>query len=176
MQVGAPVRFRGVTVGKIVGLKPSSNKVEATLEIASTDLQIPKQVIVQTNRYGLIGDTSIDLLPQATLPPEASKIDPMSEECDPMVIICHDARLEGENSPDIFASMIELAQIYSDPKFVSNLTNATKNASIAASRIARLSDDTSIVLKSAQKTSQRRQKNFQRSVNRLPERQRMPHV
>lgn len=151
MQVGAPVRFRGVTVGKIVGLKPSSNTVEATIEIASVNLPIPKQVTVQTNRYGLIGDTSVDLLPLAELPPESANIDPLSADCDSTLIICNGDRLKGENALDIFASMIELAETYSDPKFVNNLNGATRNASLAAAKLARLTDDASIVLKSTQK-------------------------
>lgn len=151
MQIGAPVRFRGVTVGKIVNLKPSSNTVEATLEIASANLQIPKQVIVQTNRFGLIGDTSVDLLPLIELPSESAKIDPLSADCNSQVIICQGDQLKGENAPDIFGSMIELAETYSDPKFAQNLKNATRNASIAAAKVARLTDDAAIVMKSAQK-------------------------
>lgn len=151
MQIGAPVRFRGVTVGKIVGLQPSSNKVEATIEISSESLQIPKNVIVQTNRYGLIGDASVDIIPLAKLPPEVAQFSPLSEDCDPKLVICNGDRLTGENAPDIFASMIQLAEVYSDQDFIDNLNSATKNASVAAARLAKLTDDAGIVLRSAQK-------------------------
>lgn len=151
MQIGAPVRYRGVAVGKIVGLKPSTNKVEATIEISSANLQIPQNVRVQTNRYGLIGDASVDILPLTKLPPEVAQISPLGDDCDSTLIICQDDRLTGENAPDIFASMIELAEVYSDQAFVNNLNSATKNASVAAASLAKLTDDAAIVLRSAQK-------------------------
>ncbi|PSF36257.1 MCE family protein [Aphanothece hegewaldii CCALA 016] len=151
MQIGAPVRFRGVTVGKIVDLQPGSNKVEATIEISSASLQIPKNVVVTTNRYGLIGDASVDILPLTKLPPDVPQISPLSEDCDSNLVICQGDRLSGENAPDIFASMIQLAETYSDQAFVDNLNSATKNASVAAARLARLTDDAAIILRSAQK-------------------------
>jgi phospholipid/cholesterol/gamma-HCH transport system substrate-binding protein len=110
----------------------------------------------------LIGDTSIDLIPLAELPAEleASRIEPLSKECESNLVICHNDRLSGENAPDIFASMIQLAETYTDPKFVDNLNNATKNASVAASKIARLTDDSSIALKSFQRDISTVTKNF----------------
>ncbi|XTZ20295.1 MAG: MlaD family protein, partial [cyanobacterium endosymbiont of Rhopalodia fuxianensis] len=67
LQIGAPVRYRGVAVGKIAGLQPRSNGVKVLLELSSTDLRIPKNSTIQINRYGLIGEASVDITPSINL-------------------------------------------------------------------------------------------------------------
>jgi phospholipid/cholesterol/gamma-HCH transport system substrate-binding protein len=151
LQVGAPVRYRGVTVGKIVGFRPDSNKVEAIIEISSTDLRIPSNVKIQTNRYGLIGEAAVDITPLSKLSESAALLDPLSPDCDPQKILCHNARLQGEAGAQLVSSFTDLAKTYNKPELVANLGDATKNTSLAAKRIAKLSDETALVIRNAQK-------------------------
>ena len=71
LQIGAPVRYRGVAVGKILGLQPSSNGVTVAVEISSAELRIPKDSKVRINRSGLIGEASVDITPSRELDEEA---------------------------------------------------------------------------------------------------------
>ena len=44
---GAIVRYRGLEVGRIIAVEPSSNGVMVQIEIQSGDLVIPKEVIIE---------------------------------------------------------------------------------------------------------------------------------
>ena len=52
MQIGTPIRYRGVAVGKITALKAGSNGVDVTLEIAPGTLVIPRDVTIEANKSG----------------------------------------------------------------------------------------------------------------------------
>ena len=44
IQVGTPLRYRGVNIGKAIAVKPKSDVVEVQVRITETDLLIPQSV------------------------------------------------------------------------------------------------------------------------------------
>lgn len=157
LQIGAPVRYRGVDVGKIVDLAPGSNRVGVTLEIASGKLKIPRKSAIKTSRYGLLGEASIDIEPPpTTLSPQALTLDPNSKDCDQKYgpIICNQARLQGAESDNLVASMTKLSNVYSDPVFVSKLGLAAANTAKAGEQIAQLSAEMRMLTVSARQQIQ----------------------
>jgi phospholipid/cholesterol/gamma-HCH transport system substrate-binding protein len=152
LQVGGPVRFRGVTVGKIVSLEPNpqENRVDTRLEISSTEVRIPRDVLIQASRYGLIGEASVDITPQKPLSEKALAIDPLSSECqEQKLILCNGEAIAGDTGAQLVNSLIRLSKMYSDPEFINNLNAAVKNAALTATKIAKLSDELSLLSSSA---------------------------
>ena len=148
IQVGATVRYRGVNVGKVTALNPGANGVAMTLEIAETDLLMPRDVLVEANQSGLIGETSIDIRPLKPVPANVKLANPTSPNCNSNVIICNNSRLSGQvgvSLDELLRSTTRLANVYTNPEFVTNLNAATKNTAIAAAEVAKLSRDFSTV-------------------------------
>ena len=151
LQVGAPVRFRGVRVGRITSFIPGSNQVEVIAEIASATLVMPRKVTVTTNLSGLIGEAAIDITPLVSLSAEAKNLDPLGPDCDQQLILCNNTRLQGTTGTQLMSSVGRLVDTFTSPEFVGNLNDVTKNTAIAAQKIARLSDDTSQTIRNAQR-------------------------
>ena len=151
MKEGAAVRYRGVDVGKITDIKPTTNGVDVTIEIESTDLVIPRNAVIEANQSGLIGETSVDITPTRDLSSGAQAINPLSNKCNSEVIICNRDRLNGE----IGVSFIELLRntdrlttIYTDPAFFNNINSLAQNASLAANGVAKLTGELSLLSRS----------------------------
>jgi phospholipid/cholesterol/gamma-HCH transport system substrate-binding protein len=151
LQVGAAVRYRGVRVGRIRDFLPGSNKVETIAEIASTDLIIPRQVTIAINRSGLIGEAAIDITPLVPLATDLKNLDPLSPDCDQQRILCNNARLQGKSGEQLMSSVSRLVDTFTDPQFVGNLNDVTKNTAVAAQRIALLSDEAKLTIRKSQK-------------------------
>lgn len=150
LQIGAPVRYRGVAVGKIAGLQPGSNGVKVLLEFSSTDLRIPRKSKIQINRYGLIGEASVDITPSRNLSEQALAIDPTSAECpDKNLIICDSDEITGETGSQLLEALTKLSNAYSDSEFVKNLSDAFASISVAGSKVAKLTDEVSLFSKTA---------------------------
>jgi phospholipid/cholesterol/gamma-HCH transport system substrate-binding protein len=152
MKTGALVRFRGVKVGKITEIAPQTNGVNATVEISNPDLLIPKNVIIEANQAGLVGETSIDLTPQQPLPAAAESINPLSSKCNGALVICNNDRLQGRigvSFDELLRNTIRLAEVYTDPKFFGNVQTLTQNASVAATGVAQLTNELSLLSRSA---------------------------
>ena len=96
VQLGASVSYRGFEIGRVKQIKPFANGVEVILEISPDDMRIPTGVKIQTNRYGLIGEASIDIIPdpQKPLLANAQAMSPISSDCDSNLIICAGDRLQ----------------------------------------------------------------------------------
>ena len=89
MQAGTSVQYRGVPVGRVVGINPSSNQVEVRLEITQSDLRIPRENLrVAANQSGFIGETTIDITPMTELSDAEQAISPFGADCEPAVIVC----------------------------------------------------------------------------------------
>jgi phospholipid/cholesterol/gamma-HCH transport system substrate-binding protein len=142
IQVGDSVRYRGLNVGQITKIRPATNGVDVIMEIYSSKLLIPKEATIQASRSGLIGQTFIDITPQEQLPADAQAMTPLSEECDPQLIICDRDRLQGQPGvtlDDLLPLMFQMTSLYSDPQFFDNVNAAAQNASVAATEVAQLS-------------------------------------
>ncbi|MDX2240610.1 MAG: MlaD family protein, partial [Leptolyngbyaceae cyanobacterium bins.302] len=151
LQDGAPVRFRGVSVGKIVGIKPMPNKVEVEAEISPADIIIPSNVIAQVNQSGLISQTAIELIPKQLL---KGTVDtkPLDRDCDTTVIVCNNARLPGEGGvsvDELIRSSVKFANTYADPAFFNNVNAVVKNTSEAAAEITKLSKEFNLLTQNA---------------------------
>ncbi|NEO27406.1 MAG: MCE family protein [Kamptonema sp. SIO4C4] len=144
MTVGGVVRYRGVKVGTIVGITPDTNGILVTVSVSPIDLVIPKDSLIVANQSGLISETIVDITPLTTLPDESSLATPISADCDSTLIICHEARLEGETGltlNDAVSSTVALSDRLTDPEFFGNVKSLTANASLAAEKVAALSEE-----------------------------------
>jgi len=145
IQVGTPVRYRGVNVGKISRIKPESNWVEVVLEITPADLVISRDVTIETNKSGLIGEATVDIIPRSVLSKAAIVANPLSQDC-PDTIICNNSRLKGEvgaSLEDLIRSALQFTTLYNDPELFANIKSTSKNAAIAAQDAVKLTRDLS---------------------------------
>lgn len=150
-QVGTPVRYRGVTVGKITQTVPGPNGVEVEVEVSPADLIIPRDVVIEANQSGFLGYTSVDITPisQLTAEVDAKPLDP---GCNRDLIVCNRSRLTGRagiSIDELIRSSVKLTNAYSDPKLVANINTVTQNSAQAAAEVARLSRDLRDVAKVA---------------------------
>ena len=152
MQIGTPIRYRGVAVGKITALKPGSNGVDVTLEIAPGTLVIPRDVTIEANKSGLIGESSIDITPNSILPESLLTANPVSAECPPE-IICQNSRLKGQAGvtiDELIKSTVRLANFYTDPALFNNIKSLAENTAKTAKGAAKLTQDLSTLTQTAQ--------------------------
>jgi phospholipid/cholesterol/gamma-HCH transport system substrate-binding protein len=153
LQLGAPVRYRGVQVGKLIGLQPQAENVLAVLEISSSEIRIPrKDIKIQTNRYGLIGEASIDITPSIALSAEAESINPLNEKkCNPddpeALILCNNAHLIGDAGAQLVSSLTKLAEVYGDPELLNNFARTITTEA----KLDQLSRDLSTLSKRTEK-------------------------
>ncbi|MBE9033679.1 MlaD family protein [aff. Roholtiella sp. LEGE 12411] len=151
MQRGAPVRYRGVKVGNISRVQPKPNAVEVEIEIAQTDLIIPRNASVEANQSGLISESIIDITPKTTLPPGVVLAKPLEKNCDSSLIVCNGSRLQGQigiSVDDLIRSSTDLATTYTNPKFYNNVNRVLETTTGAASNFAELSEDLQALTKS----------------------------
>lgn len=144
MQRGAPVRYRGVKVGNISRVQAGSNAVEVEIEIASADLMISRDVVIEANQSGLISESIIDITPKKSLPTGVAIAKPLDDNCDQTVIICNGSRLPGNigiSIDELIRSSTNLATTYNDPQFYQRLNQLLESSTAAATSIAALSED-----------------------------------
>ncbi|NQE36433.1 MlaD family protein [Microcoleus asticus] len=152
MQIGTPIRYRGVAVGKITALKPGSNGVDVTLEIAPGTLVIPRDVVIEANKSGLIGESSIDITPNSILPESLLTANPVSADCPPE-IICQNSRLKGQAGvtiDELIKSTVRLANFYTDPALFNNIKSLAENTANTAKGAAKLTQDLSNLTQTTQ--------------------------
>ncbi|MGL5083321.1 MAG: MlaD family protein [Microcoleaceae cyanobacterium] len=141
LQMGTPVRYRGVNVGRVVGIQPQTNNVKVFVEVSPPNLVIPRTVGIQINQTGLLSEGFIDLMPPET-PLAAAELaaDPLSSSC-PQAIICDNAELQGQvgiSLTRLLNSMQEFSDLYTDPKLFANINMAAQNTAMAAQEATQL--------------------------------------
>lgn len=152
VQTGSPVRYRGVTVGRIANIVPGPNGVEVKLEIARADLVIPKDSDLSVNQTGLLGETVLDITPRREIAESSVVGRPLDRECDRDLILCQNSRIKGVlgiSTDELIRATIRFADTYSSPQFTGNINALTKNSSEAAAEIAQLSREVSGLVRSA---------------------------
>ena len=152
VQTGSPVRYRGVTVGRIDRISPDPNGVAVQVAIAPADLIIPRDSEVTVNQSGLLGETVLDIVPRKSLPDGAVAAKPLDRNCNKELILCEGSRINGAlgiSTEELVRASIKFANVYSDPKFTGNINSLTKNSSDAAAQITILSKEVTGLVKSA---------------------------
>lgn len=152
VQLGSPVRYRGVTVGRISRISPNSNGVAIQIDIAPADLIIPRDSEVTVNQSGLLGETVLDIVPRKPLPDGVVAAKPLDRDCNKEIILCEDSRVNGTlgiSTDELVRASIRFANVYSDPQFTGNINSLTKNSSDAAAQIVVLSKEVTSLVKSA---------------------------
>ena len=145
VQTGSPVRYRGVTVGRIDRISPNPNGVAVQIAIAPADLIIPRDSEVTVNQSGLLGETVLDIVPRRPLSDGAISAKPLDRDCNKEIILCEGSRISGAlgiSTDELVRASIKFATVYSDPKF-------TGNSSDAAAQITILSKEVTGLVKSA---------------------------
>ncbi|MGB2926074.1 MAG: MlaD family protein [Limnothrix sp.] len=149
MREGAVVSYRGIEVGRIVGVQPSSNGVDAEIQIQSVDLVIPKDVVIEANQGGLVGETTLDIIPNAELNQAAIAQSPIASDCQELgTIICDEDRIRGKigvSFEDTLRSTQQFSELYGDPAFVEKITALTVNSSTAAEELAELTKELTLL-------------------------------
>ena len=143
MQIGTPVRYRGVSVGKVTALKASPNGVDVILEISPGNLVIPRDVAIEANKSGLIGEASIDITPNSILAESLITANPLSADC-PAGIICKNSRLKGQvgvSLDQLIRSTVRLTNLYTDPALFNNIKSISENTANTAKGAAKLTQD-----------------------------------
>ncbi|WP_017300879.1 MlaD family protein [Nodosilinea nodulosa] len=131
MQEGTNVRYRGVPVGQVLRIIPSTNAVEVAVEITDSNLRIPRDASILVNQSGLIGDTTIDITPQRPLTSPELALSPTAADCAGSAIICNGDRLDGEvgaSYESLIRSAEGLANAFADPEIIGDLKVTLKNA------------------------------------------------
>ncbi|NJK37663.1 MAG: MCE family protein [Oscillatoriales cyanobacterium RM2_1_1] len=138
LQIGTPVRYRGVNVGRVVAIRPQTNTVDVSVEVSPANLVIPRDVDIQINQTGLLSEGFIDLMPSEAPLPEASlAANPLSSSC-PETIICDGTQLQGKSGVSItrlLQSMQEFSDLYGDPKLFASINTAVNNTAIAPRKL-----------------------------------------
>ncbi|MGL5066098.1 MAG: MlaD family protein [Microcoleus sp.] len=151
MQIGTPVRYRGVAVGKITALKPGPNGVDVMLEISPVDLVMPRDVAIEANKSGLIGEASIDITPNSVLPDSFLATNLFDANC-PAEVICNNSRLKGQagvSLDELIRSTVRLANLYTDPALFGNIKSIAENTANTAKGAAQLTQDLSSLTQTA---------------------------
>ena len=152
VQPGSPVRYRGVTVGRISRISPNPNGVAIQIDIAPADLIIPRDSEVTVNQSGLLGETVLDIVPRKPLPDGVMAAKPLDRDCNKEIILCEGSRINGTlgiSTDELVRASIKFATVYSDPQFTGNINSLTKNSSDAAAQIVILSKEVTALVKSA---------------------------
>lgn len=152
VQLGTPVLYRGVPVGRVNSITALSNSVELGLEVTQKDLRIPDEVLVETVESGLIGEISIEITPLAELSASAVDISPTGPDCDSSVILCDGDRLDGEVGPSyeaVLRSAGEVAELLADPELIVQLKTVLEAAATTTEQAGTLAVEATALTQAA---------------------------
>ena len=116
MTPGTRVAYRGVKIGQVTTVEPKPEGVDIGVILTANRL-IPSNSRIEATQAGLVGETSIDITPLQSLPTQEIP-SPLDPNCDPSLIICNGAILQGQGKLDVntlIRSLVRIANIIGDP-------------------------------------------------------------
>ena len=153
VQVGTSVNYRGVQVGKVRSITPTSQLVDVVIDISRLDVLIPQRTRIEAQSSALLGETALDLRPMTAAPESGTVPGPLDEDCDEALILCDGSRLAGStvaDLTDLIRSMNELAAVLNNPQLLRTLESTADNAVTATQGITQLTDKLSGLSESVQ--------------------------
>jgi phospholipid/cholesterol/gamma-HCH transport system substrate-binding protein len=150
MTVGTRVAYRGVRIGQIVAISPEPEGVALEVEIRPANRLIPANSLIEATQAGLVGETTVDIIPLQPLPPGGVKAEPLDQDCDSTIIICNGSRLQGEGKLDVntlIRSLMRIANIISEPAVTSAVRTLFQKSSDALGKFSTLSENAEPLLK-----------------------------
>jgi phospholipid/cholesterol/gamma-HCH transport system substrate-binding protein len=152
LDVGSPVKYRGVKVGRVQSLKPSINGVTAQVTISPPSLVIPRDSSVLVTQSGFIGLVELSIRPKqgVSTPIAAHNLSPFNPNCNDAVILCDGDRLNagvGANFDELMQSTTKLANLLSESELMESANTTLKTFTATAKNISVLSRNTNKTLK-----------------------------
>ena len=130
MTPGTRVAYRGVKIGQVTTIKPEAEGVAIGVAIDANRL-IPVNSRIETTQAGLVGETSIDITPLQSLPPNQDIAKPLDPDCEPSLIICNGSILRGEgilNVNTLIRSLLRISNIIGDPETTTAIRSLVQSA------------------------------------------------
>ena len=140
MTPGTKVAYRGVKIGQVTTIKPEPEGVAIGVEITANRL-IPFNSRIETTQAGLVGETSIDITPLQSLPPNQKIASPLDPNCQPSLIICNGSILQGEailNVNTLIRSLLRISNIIGDPETTAAIRALVQGATRSVGEINEL--------------------------------------
>ena len=148
---GARVYYRGVPVGRIIDINPSSNGVEVSTEIDGR-LRIPSDVKISTLRSGLLGEVSVNIIPKSDLDESSKQISPFNQDCpEQQLILCNNQKIPAQSTPDLVESLAALADRFNDDELFNKFNNTLSRSNRTLEKLSSLSDEVTIIVKQLSK-------------------------
>jgi phospholipid/cholesterol/gamma-HCH transport system substrate-binding protein len=151
IQSGATVRYRGIPVGRVLAARTTPNAVEVDVEIAPATLVMPRDVLIEASQSGLIGETSIDIIPRSEVPAALLSASPLAADCNNQVIVCNGSRLDGQigvSFKKLIDTTVQFADLFSNPEFFGEIRSLTRNSANAAAGVTTLTGEVTTLSKS----------------------------
>ncbi|MEB3308607.1 MAG: MlaD family protein [Snowella sp.] len=150
MLPGTRVDYRGVRVGRVVSVVPEPGGVALNVEINPADRIIPSNSVIEAKQSGLIGETSINIVPQEIVAPDEVTALPLDKDCDRDLIICNGSRLRGEDALDVnslIRSMMRISNFFTEPEIVNAMRAFATKTPQTLNNITALSGEAASLLK-----------------------------
>jgi phospholipid/cholesterol/gamma-HCH transport system substrate-binding protein len=148
LDVGSPVRFRGVKVGEVTSLKAQTNGVLVTMDIKPATLLIPRESRIEAGQSGFIGQVALDFRPrlEAERVAVTDTLTPFEPNCDRTLILCDGDRLDGGVGAN-FDALIRATTNIATQLGETDLQQTLANLSTASRSVTQLSRGARVTLK-----------------------------
>ena len=122
LQIGTPIRMRGVYIGSIQHIRLKLSCVLVTAKIESSEILIPRRSVIEITQAGLLSDPVLEIIPCNHLLTQNSSLldNPLSASCNASSIICSNMYVFGSrglNYDDLIRSATRISQRFDDPRF-----------------------------------------------------------